>query len=102
MPKNMAGTFLTILVASTLTGYLAWHVISRDESHYAFFADKFQVLGTVGILTWCFAPLPNMIWFQAGKRAIVNGLIDGLLYGVVTGAVFSWLWPVATAPGVAH
>ncbi|HYD01581.1 MAG TPA: hypothetical protein VEB22_10175, partial [Phycisphaerales bacterium] len=58
------------------------------------FADRLQILGSIGILTYCFSFLPNMIWFQAGKRAMVNGIVDGLVYGLVTGAVFSWMWPV--------
>jgi hypothetical protein len=101
MGANMAGTFVVMLIAAVLTGYLAWHVMGRDPvyaaTHYKDFADRFQIVGSIGILTWCFSSLPNMIWFQAGKRSMVNGTVDGVLYGVVTGAVFSWLWPVAHA-----
>lgn len=101
MGKNMALTFCVFLVASLLTAYVGWHVMGRDPVHYASFEDRFQVVGTIGILTYCFSSLPNMIWFKAGKRAIVNGIADGLLYGIVTGAVYSWLWPVA-APALPH
>lgn len=92
MPKNMFCTFLVFLIASVLIAYVAWHI--RPDLAGGF-ADRFQVLGTLGILTYCFSFLPNMIWFQSGKRAMVNGIVDGVLYGVVTGATFSWLWPVA-------
>jgi hypothetical protein len=101
MGANMGATFVVFLVASVLIGYLAWHVMGRDPAyaavHYKDFSDRFQIIGTVGILTYCFSFLPNMIWFQGGRRAIVNGVVDGVLYGVVTGAVFSWLWPVAAS-----
>ncbi|MDP1662187.1 MAG: hypothetical protein Q8L55_09760 [Phycisphaerales bacterium] len=92
MPKNMICTFLVFLIASVLIGYVAWHTL---PGHAGSFGDRFQVVGTIGILTYCFSFLPNMIWFQASKRAMVNCLVDGVLYGVVTGATFSWLWPVA-------
>lgn len=107
MPKNMICTFMVFLIASALIGYVSWHVHGNDLAggfHDAAgkassqmngtFGDRFQIVGTIGILTYCFSFLPNMIWFQSGKRAMVNGILDGLLYGLVTGAVFSWLWPV--------
>lgn len=91
MPKNMFCTFMVFLVASALIGYVSW-VSLKGTPHS--FGSHFQVVGTIGILTYSFSFLPNMIWFQAGKRAMVNGILDGLLYGLVTGAIFSWLWPV--------
>jgi hypothetical protein len=98
MGANMGATFVVFLIASVLVGYVAWHTRASFPGD---FADRFQVLGTIGILTYCFSFLPNMIWFQAGKRAMVNGIADGVLYGIVTGAIFSWLWPVA-APALTN
>ena len=99
MGGPMAGTFAVFLIASFLIAYVSWHVLRGHAGHAPAgeFVDRFQVIGTIGILTYCFSFLPNMIWFQAGKRAIVNGIIDGLLYGIVTGASFSWLWPKVVA-----
>jgi hypothetical protein len=97
MGANMFGSFLVSLIASVLIAYVLWHVMGRDQayfaSHYKDFSDRFQVAGTIGILTYCFSFLPNMIWFQAGKRAMVNGVVDGVVYGLVTGFAFSYLWP---------
>ena len=57
------------------------------------FANSMQVLGTAGILAYCFAGLPNDIWFQRSIREVVTGLVDGVACGLITGAVFAWLWP---------
>lgn len=92
MGSNMLGTFIVFLIASVLIAYITWHV--RDKM-VGDFADRFQLAGSLGILAYCFSFIPNMIWFQAGKRAMVNCIVDGVLYGVVTGAAFAWLWPVA-------
>jgi hypothetical protein len=54
----------------------------------------FQVTGTMGILAYCFAFLPNMIWFQAERRARITAIGDGLVQGLATGAVFALFWPV--------
>lgn len=90
MGKNMFCTFLVFLFATILIAYISWHV---RASMAGTFADRFQVAGSLGILAYCFSFIPNMIWFQASKRALINCIIDGVLYGFVTGAIFSWLWP---------
>ena len=98
MGRNMAKTFVVYLVASVLIGYLGWHAfaVAAAESGEAVrpdFLRIMQVLGTAGILTHCFAGLPGDIWFQKSRREIVTGLADGVVFGLITGAVFAWLWP---------
>jgi len=96
MGRNMLLTFVVSLAASILIGYLGWHALphgaaageARPE-----FANSMQVLGTAGILAYCFAGLPNDIWFQRSIREVVTGLVDGVACGLITGAVFAWLWP---------
>lgn len=96
MGKNMALTFLTFLIASAFIGYLARETLPDGAQ----FGRVFQVVGTAGILTWCFSFIPNMIWFNGGIRATVMCIIDGVVYGLVSGAVFASLWPAATVAGV--
>ena len=52
----------------------------------------FRITGTMGVLAYCFAPLPNAIWFGHSRASVVNNLLDGVLLGLVTGAVFALLW----------
>lgn len=90
MGVNMALTFLVNLAASFLIAYVGVAAgFVRGEA----FAKVFQVLATVGILTYSVASLPNAIWFQANKRAVVSCLIDGVMMGLITGAMMGWLWP---------
>jgi hypothetical protein len=37
--------------------------------------------------------MPNNIWFGTPKRAILMDVLDGVVYGLITGAVFGALWP---------
>ena len=37
--------------------------------------------------------MPGMVWMGAYGRAIVMSVIDGVVYGLITGAVFAGLWP---------
>lgn len=90
MGINMLLTFVVMLIASFLMAYIAVAAgFGRGEP----FAKVMQVIGTVGVLTYSVASLPNAIWFQANKSAIVSCLIDGVVMGLIAGAVFGGLWP---------
>ena len=89
MGGKLAGTFIVYLIVSALIAYLASVTIPKPAE----FGRVFQVVGTAGILAYSFASLPNAIWFGAYKRTIVMSIIDGIVCGVITGAIFAWRWP---------
>lgn len=89
MAKNMVFTFLTFLLVSCLIGYLGSACLPRGTG----FMQVFRVLGTAGVLSYCFAFLPGDIWFQNKPRATLMCMIDGVVFGLITGAVFGLLWP---------
>ncbi|MEX2218263.1 MAG: hypothetical protein WD749_05835 [Phycisphaerales bacterium] len=92
MGRNMFLTFIVYLVVSTLIAYLGAAIpLARGDS----FSHVFRVLGVAGVLAYSFAFIPGDIWFAKNPRAIVMCFIDGLAYGLITGAVFAWLWPSA-------
>lgn len=100
MGMNMLLTFLYYLVTSAVIAYLGWAALPHGSSTPAapengapMFWKVFQVLGTAGILAYCFASFPNDIWFQKKRRAMAMDWIDGIVYGLITGVIFAWLWP---------
>ena len=92
MGKSMVLTFMVYLVISTLIGYLCWHVFRHGAPLPAqhSFADVMQISGTAGVLAYSFAFLPSGIWFQTKPRALAMCVIDGVVYGLLTGAIFAW------------
>lgn len=94
MGRNMVLTFLVYLAVSFLIAYLAG---AADLARGAPFAKVMQVCGTAGVLAYCFAFIPNGIWFGQSGRAILMNFIDGIVFGLVTGAVFAALWPAGMA-----
>ena len=89
MGGKLAATFIVYLVVSTLIAYLASVALPKTAE----FAKVFQVVGTAGILAYSFSFIPNAIWFGAYRRTIVASIIDGIVYGAITGAIFAWRWP---------
>lgn len=91
MGRNMLLTFLVYLVVSSVIAYLGWSAIGPT----AHFGKAMQVMGTAGVLAYTFAFIPNGIWFGQYPRAILMCMIDGVVYGLITGAIFAGLWPAA-------
>jgi hypothetical protein len=88
MGFNMLCTVLFFVVANFVIAYLAGQVIAPG-------ADKmkvFQFVGTAGILTYGTANILNGIWF--GRKMIAD-ILDGVAFGLITGAIFAALWPTA-------
>lgn len=89
MPRNMLLTLLVYLVVSFLIAYAAHLALPHGSS----FTRVMQITGTMGVLAYTFAFLPNMIWFQAPKRVAMLCIADGLIQGLASGAIFAALWP---------
>ena len=89
MGGKLAATFIVYLVVSTLIAYLTRVALPGAAP----FAKVFQVAATAGILAYCFSFIPTAVWFGSYKRTIVASFIDGIFYGLITGAIFAWRWP---------
>jgi hypothetical protein len=104
MGANMLLTFLFYIVTSALIAYLGWAALPHgappptipgagSATAPSIFWKVFQVLGTAGILAYCFASFPSDLWFQKKRRAMVMDCIDGIVFGLITAAIFACLWP---------
>jgi hypothetical protein len=89
MGRNLMQTFTFYLVTSVFIAYLG--TLALDPG--ADFSKVFQVTGTAGILAYAFGSIPNAIWFGSHLRPALMDVIDGICFGLVTGAVFGFLWP---------
>jgi hypothetical protein len=90
MAKPMVLTLLVYVVIGVFIAYLGWAALPHSGVE---FMKAFQVLGTAGVLAYAFAHIPGNIWFQAYPRATVMCVIDGVVYGLITGAIFAAMWP---------
>lgn len=89
MARSFVLSFLVYLAVSFGIAYLGSVTLPAGAG----FWRVFQVLGTAGVLAYGFAHLPKGIWFQAYNRTLVADLFDGVVYGLLTGAIFAALWP---------
>ena len=55
----------------------------------------FRFTSAVAALGYAFSSVPDSIWKGVRWSQTAKFVFDGLVYALVTGATFAWLWPVA-------
>lgn len=93
--RNLILMFVFNLVVGTLTAYIASLALHKGEG----FSQVFQVCGTAAIMGYALGTFPHAIWEGKPPRTIALNLLDGVIYGLLTGAVFGWMWPAAPTVG---
>jgi hypothetical protein len=89
--SNLIKVFVFYLVVSIFVGYITSLARSAGAPGIA----VFRVAGAVGVLAYCAGSIPNAIFFGKPGRFVLTDFVDGLVYGLLTGSVFAWLWPSA-------
>lgn len=89
MGKTLGQWFVFTLFIGTWVAYVANLSLAAGSG----FTEVFRTAGTVGVLAYAFGTIPESIWKGLSWGISMKFVFDGLLYGLVTGAVFGWLWP---------
>lgn len=89
--KMMGLWFLYSLGIAVLSAY----VTGRTHGAGAPFAEVFRVTTTVAFCCYAIALWQPWIWWGKSTRMTLTYSVDGLVYAMVTGATFAWLWPHA-------
>ena len=89
--RNLILTFLFYIVVSIFVGYITTLARSPGEA----FLAVFRVAGATAVLGYCAGSIPNAIFFGKPGRFVLTEFVDGVVYGLLTGATFALLWPAA-------
>jgi hypothetical protein len=74
-------------------GVLVAYVTGSSHAPGAPFLEVFRASGPVAFGCYAVAHWQNRIWWGKGARFTVTHTVDGVLFALVTGATFAWLWP---------
>lgn len=86
---HLAKWFALNLVIALAVAHLAGHTIGIGLPRHG----VFLFTGIVTLLAYGAGAVSDGIWFGRPWSAVVKDLLDALIYGLVTGAIFTWLWP---------
>ena len=57
------------------------------------YLEVFRVSGTVTFMAYAMALPQFSIWYKRNWGTTIRSMTDGLLYSLLTGGTFGWLWP---------
>jgi hypothetical protein len=89
MGRGLVFWFLYSVLISIFAGYIAGMFLP-EGTEYGMVA---RITGTIAILGYGASTLVDSIWKGQPVSVTMKHLIDGILYGLVTGGTFGWLWP---------
>jgi hypothetical protein len=89
MGKLMTQQVGFFLAGCVLIAYCAAQVLAAGSG----FLAVFRLTSSVGFLAFGWAMIPMSIWYGHPWPNTVRYLVDALVYGLVIGVSFAWLWP---------
>lgn len=88
LSKHLVQWFIYTVVVSVFTAYLAHATLAPDATYL----QVFRVAGTTAFLAYAVGLWQQSIWFSRPWSTTAKHTLDGLIYGLLTGGTFGWLW----------
>jgi hypothetical protein len=89
MGATMVQWFIYSIVVSVFAGYIAGVAFGPGTEYLRIF----QVAGCVAFTGYGLAQAHESIWWGRSWGWTLRNMADSLLYGLLTGGTFGWLWP---------
>jgi len=88
------GKFLTMwFLYCVLIGIFVAYLTGRTKGPGEEYLSIFRIAGTIGFLGYGVGHIVDSIWKGQRWSATTKHVFDGLIYGLLTGGTFGWLWP---------
>jgi hypothetical protein len=87
--RNLAKWFVYTIVVALFAAYVASLVLPAGAPYMT----VFRVTSTVAFAGYALALWQSWIWYSRSLGSTIRTTIDGLVYALLTGGAFGWLWP---------
>lgn len=92
-PPSMGSSLVLWFLYGIVISVLAAYVTGRAVGPGADYLTVFRFAGTTAFIGYAMALPQNSIWWKRNWGMTIKTMIDGLVYGLLTGGTFGWLWP---------
>lgn len=89
MGKSLAQWLVYLLLVGVCCAYIAGRELNVGASYLA----VFRIVGFSAFMAYALALPQSSIWYRRNWRMTLIGMFDGLVFALLTGGVFGWLWP---------
>ena len=92
-PPGMGKNLFQWFVYTILIGLFAAYIAGRALGPGAPYRSVFRFAGCTAFTGYSLAILQASIWGGRPWSTTLKHVVDGLVYGLMTGGTFGWLWP---------
>ena len=89
MGAQLAQWFVYCVVVGVLAAYIAGRALGPGVPYL----QVFRFAGTTTFIAYSLALPQYSIWYHRSWGATLRSMFDGLIYGLLAGGAFGWLWP---------
>jgi hypothetical protein len=89
MAANLVQWFLHSIVVSIFGAYVTGLAVGVGANYMT----VFRLASVTTFMGYSLALAQHSIWYRRDWGTTLRSMIDGLIYGLLTGGVFGWLWP---------
>ena len=89
MPRSLVLWFVYSIVVSLLAAYVASAALAAGAAYM----EVFRLTSTVAFAGYALALWQDWIWYSRSFGSRLKSTLDGLIYALLTGGIFGWLWP---------
>jgi hypothetical protein len=91
MSRPLVQWFIFTLAVSALAAYVTGNALPGDAPYL----DVFRIAGTTAFAAYAVGIWQQSIWYNRPWSTTLKLTLDGLIYGLLTGGAFGWLWHMA-------
>jgi hypothetical protein len=90
---NMGTQLIQWFIYCIAVSFVAAYVTSRAVGPGTEYLVVFRFAGCTAFVAYGLALWQNTIWYKRAWTTTLKSNIDALIYGLLTGGAFGWLWP---------
>ncbi|HXF50025.1 MAG TPA: hypothetical protein VNL73_11465 [Verrucomicrobiae bacterium] len=90
---KMGPSLVQWFIYCIVVGIFAAYVAGRALEPGAEYLEVFRFAGFTAFCCYAVGTWPASIWFKRSWGYTAKMTLDGLIYGLLTGGTFGWLWP---------
>ena len=92
-PSNMTASLTQWFLFCVVVGLFAAYVTGRALGPGADYRTVFRFAGCTAFAGYALALWQDSIWYKKAWSTTLKNTFDGLVYALMTGGTFGWLWP---------
>jgi hypothetical protein len=92
-PPTIGTSLILWFLYSLVVGVFAAYIAGRALHQGADYLEVFRFAGCTAFAGYSLALVQSSIWARRSWVTTAKAMLDGLLYALLTGGTFGWLWP---------